>query len=137
MSQLDNIRRIIVEDFPQEDRNTISKLAVVINHFMENVYNVLDKNVDFDNLNQELVDLTITVDASGVPTKTTKLSTAKIRNPQGILVIRAINKTNRSNYPTSAPFVSYTPLGGNLQKINNISGLQADEEYQLRLLVIG
>lgn len=137
MASLDNIRRLIVEDFPQEDRQTVEKIAVVLNHFMENVYNVVNGNIEFDNLNQEVIDVKVTVDASGVPTQTTKISTENIRNPQGMLVIRAINSTNRTNYPTSAPFVSYTPIGGNLQRINNISGLQANEEYQLRLLVIG
>lgn len=134
---LDNIRRVIVEEFPQEDQQTVAKLATILNHFMENVYNVLNKNVDFTNLNQELIDVIVTVDGSGIPTQVTKFATSNIRNPQGVIVIRAINKTNSSNYPTSAPFISYTPLGGNLQRINNISGLQASQEYQLRLLVIG
>lgn len=108
-----------------------------MNHFMENVYNIMDKNVDFFNLNQEVIDITVTVDASGVPTSNAKFATSDIRSPSGVLVIRAINKTNSSNYPISAPFISYTPIGSNLQKINKISGLQANEEYSIRILVFG
>lgn len=134
MGFIDNIRRIIAEDFPKEDRQTVSKLAYVINTFMEQVSRQINGNIDFNNLSQDFINFTITVDASGVPVGNNIVKTSII-NPRGLVVTRALNQDNSSVYPTNTPFISYSP-NRNIIKINKITGLQANTEYRLFVIVI-
>ena len=53
MPKLDNIKRIIKEEYDEEIRPTIERLAYVINPFMESVVNLIAyhlKNYDYKNL---------------------------------------------------------------------------------------
>ena len=146
MTQLDTVKRIIVEDFKKEDREVAEKLALILNQFMEQTYNIMNGNVDFLNLNQEIVDITVVVDANGQVVKSETNSTL-VSNPQftadkvtravGSVVIAASNLTDRSVFPDSAPFVSFSIVGEGVYKINKISGLQANNKYSIRLILFG
>jgi hypothetical protein len=135
--KISNIRRIVPEDFPEEMRDTISKLAIIINNFSEEVYNLQNKHVDFDNLFQELVTLKVNVDATGNPTKDTKFSTQSLSNAHGGHVIYAANSTTKTSFVASAPFVSFSSVSDGLFKVNNIKGLEAGQDYELKLVVYG
>jgi hypothetical protein len=52
------------------------------------------------------------------------------------MVIRARNLDNNTTYPTSQPFISFVSTG-NLITVHNITGLQAGDEYELTLAIIG
>jgi len=136
MADIDNIRRIVAEDFKKEDRETVSRLGAILNHFVEQVVNAFDKRINFDNLTQELISYRVTVDSSGVP-----ISNARIKstytNAEGMLVLSANNLTNTNVYPDSAPFISFTPSGTGFYTINKINGLQANQEYRLNILIVG
>jgi len=135
--KIDNVRRIIVEDFKRDDQDTVAKLAGVLNHFMEQVTEVMTQRVDFQNLNQEIVTIKVTVDGSGVPTLTTKFSSS-LNRAQGAVVINARNLTTATNTPTGTPFMTFTPLSAsNLYQLNKITGLQASEEYEIKAILIG
>ena len=134
MGKLDNVRRIIKEDFKSEDQELIGKLAYVINSFMEQVVRQFNGNIDFTNLSEDVVQYTVTVDGSGVPIGN-NLVKSTVNNPKGVVVVKAENKTSSTTYPTSAPWVSWTP-NGNILKIQKITGLQANNKYVLTLRVI-
>lgn len=130
-----NIRQLIAEDFAPEDRQMIARLGGVLNYFMRQITEILNENVDFDNLTWDLITVNVTVDANGVPNQTTKFS-SDVQVPRGLTVIKATNLTNTVTYPDNAPFVSFTPEGSGISKINHVTGLQADNTYQLVLMVI-
>ena len=127
-----NIRQIISEDYKTEDRDTISRLGGVLNYFMRQIIEILSGNVDLDNMTWELLEVDVTVDADGTPNQVTRFNSSII-NPRGIFVV---NATNISSYPTSQPFISFTPQGGGIITVNNVSGLQADTKYKLKFIVI-
>lgn len=129
MPFIDSVKRIKVEDFPQDQQETAAKIGEVYNFFAEQVTNVLNGNVDFDNLNRKKIELTVTTDSSGKPTTETRFSTDL--GLVGTKVLRADNLTNSVSYPTGSPFISYTSSGGGIYTIRNITNLPANNKFRL------
>ena len=134
MAKLSNVRTINPQDFPEETQETVQKLAYIINSFMQEVVNMSNKNTDFENLNQNFITLTLEVDANGKAVGVNKINVQKA-NPVGIQVIRAINTTNVSLSSDVAPFIYWTPTGGNLVTIDKVVGLLPNNKYQLSIVV--
>jgi len=135
MAKLDNINRIIAEDFEKDDQELIGRLGGVLNHFMEQTFEAFAGRIDFDNLDQEVKTIQITVDGSGTPVGESQFSSEKLSRAKGSVVIAARNLDNIANFPTSVPFVVFSSVQDSLYKINNISGLQANEKYELVLIL--
>ena len=136
MALLSNIRKIIAEDFKEEDRETISKLGDILNSFMEEVYNSYQKNINFNNLNQELVKVKVKVTSAGIPTITTKFS-SNLKRIEGISVINAKNRTSTSVYPTGGILITYEQNSAGLYTIKHVTGIPVSNEFDLVLLLIG
>jgi|CXWL01.1.fsa_nt_gi hypothetical protein len=137
MARVPDYKRIRKEDFDADMQPTIEKLGYIINAFSEQVINLLNKNVDFQNLNQEVVNVDIMKDGSGALINPPSIKTSLNSKVQGILCIKADNMTSVGTYPTSQPFVSYNLINNNLISILNVSGLQNSSTYRLKLLLIG
>lgn len=134
MPRIDNVKRIKIEDFPADQQELGSRIAEVYNFFAEQVTNVLNGNVDFENLNENILTFEVTVNSSGTPIDNNRfLSSTGL---QGVTVIRAINLTNSINFPTGTPFVSFTASGTGVYTINNISNLPANNKFRLTLRLI-
>jgi hypothetical protein len=132
--QLSNLTPIKSEDFPEESRETVSKLAFILNRFMDEVVTLSQGNIDFENTTQEFRQFEVTVNENGVPTQPLQLRTQKV-SPLGFQIIFAQNQVNPLGYPTSAPFISFTPRGNGVVDINNIRGLLANQRYFIRIIV--
>ena len=129
MARLNNVQRIIIEDFQEEDRATVEKLANILNYFMTQTTDIINGRLDYENINKQLVTIDVTVDANGTPIQATNFAAqAGLRGGQ---VLRAENLTNRAVFPLSQPFVSFTPVQSGLYKVNNITGLQPGNKYRL------
>lgn len=129
------------EDFDEEDQELIGKLAYSLNTFMDQVIFLFNKNVDFQNLNQEVRDITI-ITASDYATTGNLVNPPNIRTNlnskvQGIICISATNLVDPTVFATNQPFVSFTLLDNETISILNVSGLQASSQYSLKLLLIG
>jgi hypothetical protein len=129
MSLLENVKRIRREDFKDEDQETIDGLAFILNRFMTQVVDTVNGNIDYANIKHELKTFTVEVDANGIPKKTTKIKVTASRIA-GTVVIKYKNLTNLGTYPTSGPTISFTNNIGFIT-IDHVTGLQADEQYQL------
>lgn len=134
--KLPSFRRLFEQDYDPEDQELIRQLAVSINYGFEPLYELLNGKLNFtDNTASLISTISIEVNSSGKPkTKTTirKLTPDKF---SGFTVIRAINLTNSSIYPTSAPFMSYTETTDAIT-IDNIAGLPADNIFQITVFGI-
>ncbi len=137
MSRIPDIKRIRVEDFKKEDQDMISKIAYSFNTFADQVINVFNKNVDFDNLNRQLIEVQVELDGTGAVVNPPKAK-FNLRNGKisGISVVSAVNTQDPSIYPTNSPFVSYTFTNG-LLSVVNVTGLQVSSKYKLTLELIG
>lgn len=137
--KVSNIKRIVVEDFPSDQQQLVSGLGTALNPMLEQLSQVFDKNIDFDNLNQQLVTMTMKVNASGIPEAGYNQFTHGLSSrPKGIICISA-RPIDGTSFPTSAPFVSFGYAGGSYQQIviQHISGLQSTATYEIVMIVIG
>jgi hypothetical protein len=132
--QLNNLQRIIAEDFQQDDQALINTLAPNLNEFMAQTIQVVNGQLGFDNVVWQLVKIDVTVDASGKPLKSIQFN-SKTVNPTGMQVISARNITKSNIYPTSQPFISFNPQGDGLVNIVNITGLPANNKFTLTFIV--
>lgn len=128
--KLNNVTEIRPDDFKNEDRQTIGQLAEILNPFMQQVVELADGRVSYDNLDQNLINVEFTVDSNGVPQLNNKMKTGK-SGARGFNVVAAYNLTNVNVYPTSQPFIIFTPLGGDIVQINKITGLPANNKFRL------
>lgn len=131
-----DLRRINKEDFSKEDQDFADKLAFPLNSFMEQTRAAFDHAIDFSNLNQEIIVLTVTVDAAGVPVQKTQYKSNLKSNVVGTVCINSVNQTTLGNYPLATPFFSVAQ-SANIVTVLNIRGLTPNERYQLTLLSIG
>lgn len=132
--KLNNTTQIKSEDYDSDYSDLIDQLAETLNPFMQEVYELSDERIDFENRVEVLKTIDITVDSSGTPTLNNKINCEKT-NVRGFQVIRAYNLTTLTNYATSQPFISFTQQAGTTVRIDHISGLVANNKYQLTLVI--
>ena len=131
MGKIDNTRRIVREDYESKDHALIDKLGFVLNSFMEQTVRQVNGNLDSENFKSSVITVKLTVDSSGVP-KGNNLIKSDVIRPIGTTVKSATNKTDGNVFPTSHPFITFTTgTNSKVLKIRHISGLQADNEYEL------
>ena len=136
MGQIQVPKKIKVEDFPSDQQSLVSKLGYIFNDFSEGVYYLLQKGIDFTNLNRQIITFTLNIDSSGKIINPPQLKYNLKTNPQGITVVNAQNVNNPEVYTLTAPLVSWTNQNG-LVLIQNVTGLQPGSKYTLTLELIG
>lgn len=134
MALLDNVRRIIIEDYAEEERSLVGKLAGTLNHFMEQVVTTVNGNLDFDNLNRQIQFFEVTVDSTGKPNTVTKFSGK--RGAKGISVINVENLTNVNIFPNNHPFVSFATIGEGIYAVRKITGLPSANKFRITIEII-
>lgn len=134
MAVVGSPKLIRVEDFPKEQEEMIKTLASLLNSYMEDVHSAFSNNIDFNNLNQQVVTFNVTLNSSGVPKSKIELKSTLKSKIQGILCIRAVG----NNYPSANPLISFTySSSNNAVTVTHIAGLTADIDYNLSVILIG
>lgn len=136
MSKMQIPKKIRFEDFEGEQQDLIKRLGYALNPFFDELYSILNNNIDFNNLNRELAEVTINIDASGNLVNPPQIKLKILYQLRGMNVIRATNLINTNVYPLNSPFVSWT-INGTIISILNVSGLQNNSQYSLLLELIG
>lgn len=136
MGRPPDIKRIAKEDFDAENRGLVEKLAYPLNSFMEQTRNLFLNNIDFQNLNQEIVSFTVSVDVDGNPLVPTKYRSNLNTRVRGMTCIRALNQANPGTYVDNTPFVDFIQ-NAQLVTINNIKGLPANQSFRLTFITYG
>ena len=134
MATIDTPKRILADDYPQEDRETIEKLGSILNYFMEQTTNTVNGRLDFENLNRQLIEIAVNINTDGTPIRVTQF--VANQGIVGINIIRAVNTTNAVNFPTGAPFITFTSNGQGTYTIQHITGLRPGENFTLSLELI-
>lgn len=132
--KINNTTQIRAEGFAEEDRDSAERMGNILNPFMQQVVELSDGRIDFENRVENLIQFDMTVNASGVPLLNNKVNTSK-GNIRGFQVIAAFNVANPNIPATSQPFITYNPIGNGLVQISNISGLPANQKFSLRVIV--
>lgn len=134
MPKLTSYKRINTADFEAEDQKLIEKLAAPINYSFNELYFALNGRLDIrSNFASGYKEFEVIVDSNGVPVNTTIIRLETTGPILGMSVIAAFNQSNTSVYPTGQPFISYTQIENGIL-INNITGLQANNRYAIRVI---
>jgi len=105
-----------------------------LNNGIEVLYNALNKEITLrDNIKCTVRDITVVVDANGTPRQNSTFLLDTSGRVEGCIVISALNVTNSSVYPTGGIFLSFTQNTTSVI-INNITGLQPNQSYSLRIV---
>lgn len=128
------VNRLQKENFSKDDQDLVESLASSLNPFMEQTKQALDKKLNFDNLNQELITFNITVDADGLPSPAVQWKSGLLTQVAGCQVISAISSP--AVYPDGAPFLTVAQ-NGQIVSVLHITGLPAGVKYKLTVLSIG
>lgn len=135
MGRVPDLKRVTVEDFRSEDRPLVKKLAFIINSFHEQVRSALNKNIDFENLNQEVRTLSFTTGEDGQPLNTLSFRSNMNSRVQGMLTVRTVITSNNTAFQAQKPEISWSQ-DGNLVTLTFIGGLAANTGYQLTILTL-
>lgn len=130
--KLASYRRIITQDYTEEDQELIEQLGSTVNDSFNSVYSALNKRLNLtDNIAATVKELVVTLDSNGIPQQLTRFS-LDVPNASVVQVTcgRARNITNPSIYPTAAPFISFTQSGNSII-INHITGLAAGQQWRI------
>lgn len=113
----------------------IDTLSVSLNNGIEVLYNALNGQITLrDNISGTVKDVVVSVDSSGTPLQSAAFTLNTTNKIDAIVVGIAQNQTNSNVYPTSQPFISGSQSGTTFT-ISNITGLQPNQQYLLRVTV--
>ena len=133
--KMPSFKRIFDTDFEEQYKAMIQTLAVTVNNGFEVVYEALNKKISIsENIQCTLKDVSFKVDAAGNPTtRVSFISDIPNMRVIGTQVIKVVNNSNSSSYPTSGVFISFTETNNGIE-INNVTGLIAGNTYTLRIV---
>jgi len=135
MPKLSDIRRIVPEDYPDDFQESAIMIAGSYNEFADEIYQVVNGGLDFDNLARSIGSIDVVFDASGNivgnSTITTKLSYVSM-----IHLGKVQNLTNASAKLTQIPFIDWSYTGSGAIKILYGIGFTVGVKYRLTLEII-
>jgi hypothetical protein len=129
--QLSNVRRIIIEDFPEEQRETVGKIATIVNPFMEEVVELSRKRVNYDNMARSLVTIDITVDETGKPKGMGQINIG-LPSYSGKTIVHIQSLSGGDNV-VSTPYLDCQYQGNGVVKINKFFGLPANKKVRVSI----
>jgi hypothetical protein len=127
----------MTQDYPDENKELIEKLSRNVNDSFESLYEALNKRLSFsDNIACTVRDVDVIVDSNGDVIGQVGFPTdLPATNVTGCICVRAQNLTNSSIYPTGTPFINFIQLN-DFVRILNVSNLQANNRYRLRIIAL-
>lgn len=132
--KLPTFRRLISSDYEKQFQKLIDTLSISLNNGIEVLYEALNGDLTLrENLSCTVKDVTVTVDINGKPLQTASFTLNSTAKVDGAIVIQALNQTNTTHFPLAGVFVSGAQSSGTFI-INNIAGLQPNEQYVLRIV---
>lgn len=138
MSVLPTFKTLQSSDFDDQYKDLINQLALIFNNDIQSLFNALNSGISLeDNILCTVKDVPVTVDSKGNTTNTAnfQLDVPNMR-VRGCTVIRAVNTSNNTVFPTGAPFISYTPASSQVT-INNVTGLTTGDQWTLTVVAWG
>lgn len=129
-------KRIYKTDYPADQQPLVDKLSVTINNGFEVIYNAFSKNISLkENILCSIRNITVTVDSNGIPTQSSGSSFNIDTTGQilGTEVIKSVNNTNSSVFPTGQPFLTYSQ-NNNIVTIVHVAGIPANNSFTLTLI---
>lgn len=135
MAKVPDLKRITAEDFPKDDQELVKKLGFVINSFHEQTRDALNRNVNFENLAQEIKTLSFSTNETGQPLNPPSFKSTLNSRVQGILPIRTVITSSNTASAAENPIITWSQAI-NVITITNIGGLLPETGYELTILTM-
>lgn len=134
--RLPGFLRLNKGDYPEDVKPTIDRLAGSLNPSIESLFNLGNNRISLnDNIACVVRDITVSVNAAGIPTSSTGIALGSIvQSVLGATVILAENQTNSAVFTTAQPFITFIQNGTTFE-VRHISGLPANNQFLLRVVV--
>lgn len=131
MANVPEQQQIIAEDFEKKYQELVSKLAEPVNTYIEQLNEILNKNLTFgDNFRGELKTITM---VAGTPLKFKYNNTAK---PIGLWVVNYSNLGNSTEELGAAVQAQWTYDGKGNITVDKITAAVGGDTYSLTLMII-
>jgi len=137
MPKLSDIRRIIPEDTDTKATpvEIIETIAGSYNEFADEIYQVVNGQLDFDNLARSKVIIDITFNQNGSPVGNSSIF-SNLATVSMIHIGKVQNITNSAARLAQTPYIDWTLQGEGIIKINYGVGFIAGAKYRLVLELI-
>lgn len=135
MPKLSDIRRIIPEDFEEEFQEAAEKIAGSYNEFADELYQVVNGELDFDNMARTKVSIDISFDSSGNPSSSTNIA-SNLSFVSILYIGKVQNLSNPSAKLSQAPYIDWSYKGNGLVGVNYGIGFVAGNKYRLTLELV-
>lgn len=137
MPKLSDIRRIIPEDVDTKSSpvEVVETIAGSYNEFADEIYQVVNGQLDFENLARAKVSIEISFDSSGKPITSASIVT-NLTFVSMIHIGKVQNLSNPSLKLTQMPYIDWNYQGSGTVKINYGVGFQSGNKYRLTLEII-
>ena len=125
-------QRLSIDGIPEEQQQLASEIASIVNNFNEEVTNLINGNLGFDNFNRKIIQIPVQTDASG-NVQPFEIKTGISGNPVGCNIVNLYMTNTPAQVPniTSAPFICFTPIGNGNIRITKVLNLEKNSKYTL------
>lgn len=130
-----DLKRIVKDDYPPQYQDLVDRLGFGLNSFMEQVIALFTNNIDFTNLAQQKVTITIKTDSTGTPIGNNAFKTTLVNKVTGIVTLSGTITSSTNQFVTNYPFITFTQ-NSSIITINNISNLSPNTTYNFLLLLV-
>lgn len=135
--KIQNPKRLRIEDFTEEEREMISKIAFVMNSSFSSLFDLANKRITLrENISASVREFNVTVDAQGNPRNAVFLNLDDVLANQlveGVQVIDAYS-TDGVTRPTAGVFVDWSPNKSGIN-INFVKGIPENKEFTIKLVI--
>lgn len=128
-------KKIRVEDFEGEFQDLLRRLGYSLNPFMDEVYSILNNNIDYDNLHRQILDFNVTTNNTGGLQTPPEIRLTLNGKVKGITIINVNNLTNINTYLNVTPLIYWT-IQGDILKITHIGSLANSTKYLFTVEII-
>lgn len=135
MPKLSDIRRIIPEDFSSEDREIAEKIGGSYNEFADELYQVVNGQLDFDNMARRKISVEVIFNTDGTLRNAITINSG-LASVNMLYLGKVTNIANPNAKLISSPFLDWTHLGNGQVKLLYGIGFTAGIKYRLTLELV-
>lgn len=127
--------RLITEQIKSQDaRDDFIMLFNALNSFLEQFNIIFNKNIDNENLKQNIFTIITEVDTNNVPKTELILQKGNLDRVNGVIIVRADPVNPNDPFLSSAPFCHFLEFESNI-KVIKLLGFPANKRYRITFLV--
>jgi phage baseplate assembly protein gpV len=132
--KLPSFKRLFKTDYEPQYHGLVDRLSSSLNVGVELLYDALNKRLTVrENFAATAKDLQVQVNAAGMPISDVRFTLDVPGTILGLQAVKVDNLSVSTSYPTGGVFVSYTQNGNSII-VTNVTGLQAGNLYQIRVI---